>query len=128
MKPSLTVLVPVANMGLKPEYIVIKVLINDPESGTLRMAATTGDIKTPAPPGIPGDSRPRIHRGMTDIASWAGERGMSSKRVTDTVQSMTPMVEALLLRIVPKTMAISAIRGERRKSFSAESTLTAKVS
>src|SRR2546426_2565441 len=102
--PSSVVLPPVAIIGITPEYSVTNVVTKSPGSGTRNSDAITGDMKTPAPPGIPGDSRPRIMTGGISTAISIMLIGSFSRKQVETVTSSTAMVATFLFSTVPSTI------------------------
>ena len=87
-----------------------------------------GDMKNPAPPGIPGDTNPRSNMGGISKIMSVMEIGMCSRRVAEIVISSMDMLAQLLLSTVPNTMETSAISRRSPRSCSAETMFTARVS
>ena len=126
--PSSVVLPPVVIIGITPEYSVTNVVTKSAGSGALNRDATTGDMKTPAPPGIPGDSSPRIMTGGISTAISIMLIGSFSRKHVETVTSSTAMVATFLFSTVPSTIDTRATSGRKPRSRSAESRLTGNVS
>src|SRR4029453_18365824 len=126
--PSSVVLPAVANMGMRPVEKVTKVVTNVAGSGTASSDAMTGDMNTPAPPGMPGDSSPRIITGGISTAISVIVIGRPSSRQVETVTSITPMVATFLFGTVPSTIEARATCGRRPRSRSAEIRFTGSVS
>src|SRR5262245_38911531 len=127
-KPSSVVLPAVVSIGMTPVYSVTNVVTNIVGSGTARSDAMTGDMKTAAPPGMPGDSSPRINTGGIRTAISVIVIGRSRSAHVETVASNTAIVATFLLSTVPSTIDARAICGRRPRSRSAEIRLTGSVS
>src|SRR5208282_5335458 len=97
-------------------------------SGALSRTATMGDMKNPAPPGMPGDSSPKIITGGIITMSSIIESGILSSLHTTIATISIDIVEQLLLRTVPNTMETSAMSWFKPRSCSAEIMFTARVS
>src|SRR5260370_21699651 len=96
-------------MGINPEYIDTNVATKTSISRTCKSTATIGDIKNAAPPGIPGDSRPRMSTGGISVTISTSDMWKLSNLDTLIVTSNTDMVAQLLFITVPKTLYTSAM-------------------
>src|SRR5688572_2938033 len=108
--------------------MVTKVVTNMVGSGTASSDAMTGDMNTAAPPGMPGDSSPRIRTGGIRTAISVIVMCTSSSAQVETVTSSTAMVATFLFSTVPSTIDARATCGRRPRSRSAETRFTGNVS
>src|SRR6202165_6365782 len=115
-------------MGINPEYMITKVATKTSTSRTCKSTATIGDIKNAAPPGMPGDSRPRMSTGGISVRISTIDMGKLSNLATLIVTNMTDIVAQPLFLTVQKTMHTSALSRDKPRSLSAETTLIASVS
>ena len=85
-------------------------------------------MNTAAPPGIPGDSRPRSRTGGIRRPISTMVIGRSRSAQVETVTSRTAIVATFLFSTVPSTIDARATCGRRPRSRSAEMRFTGSVS